>query len=46
MVNQLSQTEDGGIVASGIVLNKEIGLYAARVVALSKMNKDISVVGP
>ena len=30
----------------GIVLNKEIGLYAARIVSLSKMTKDIKVVGP
>jgi len=28
------------------VLNKEIGLYACRLVALSKMTKDIKVVGP
>jgi len=46
MVNQLNQSEDGGIEARGLMLNKECGLYAARIVALSKMNKDIKVVGP
>jgi hypothetical protein len=46
MVNQLNEAEDGGIEARGVVMNKEIGLYAARLVALNKMNKDIKVVGP
>lgn len=46
MVNQLNEAEDGGIEARGIILNKEIGLYAARIVAMNKMNKDLKVVGP
>lgn len=46
MINQLNESEDGGVEARGIVLNKEIGIYAARVVAVSKMNKDIKAVGP
>jgi hypothetical protein len=46
MINQLNESEDGGVEARGIVLNKEIGLYAARVVAVNKMNKDIKAVGP
>jgi hypothetical protein len=29
-----------------VVLNKDVGLYAARLVALSKMSKDLKVVGP
>jgi hypothetical protein len=46
MLNQLNESEDGGIEARGIVLNKQIGLYAARLVALNKMTKDLKVVGP
>ena len=46
MVNQLNESEDGGVEARGVVLNKEIGLYAARVVAVNKMNKDIKAIGP
>ena len=46
MVQSLQKSEDGGVEARGIVLNKDIGLYAARIVALSKMTKDIKVVGP
>ena len=29
-----------------MVLDNTVGLYAARIVALSKMNKDIKAVGP
>ena len=46
MVNQLNQAEDGGIEARGLILNKDVGLYAARLVAINKMTKDIKVVGP
>ena len=46
MVNQLNDAEDGGVEARGVVLNKEIGIYAARIAAVSKMAKDIKVVGP
>jgi hypothetical protein len=46
MINQLNESEDGGVEARGVVLNKEIGLYAARVVAVNKMNKDIKAIGP
>ena len=46
MINQLNESEDGGVEARGRVLNKEIALYAARVVAVNKMNKDIKAIGP
>jgi hypothetical protein len=46
MINQVNQSEDGGVEARGVVLNKDVGLYAARLVALSKMSKDLKVVGP
>ena len=46
MVHQMNEDNDGGVEVRGIVLDKTIGLYAARVVALSKMNRDIKVVGP
>lgn len=46
MINQINEAEDGGVEARGVVLNREIGLYAARLVAANKMNKDIKAVGP
>jgi hypothetical protein len=46
MVNQLNESEDGGIEARGVVLNKEVGIYGARIAAVSKMAKDVKVVGP
>jgi hypothetical protein len=46
MVHQINEDNEGGIEVRGIVLNKEIGLYAARVASLSKMTKDIKVIGP
>ena len=44
--NQLNVAEDQGVEARGIALSKEVGLYAVRIVALSKMKKDIKVIGP
>jgi len=46
MINQLNESEDGGVEARGIVLDKKVALYAARVVAQAKMTKDLKVVGP
>lgn len=46
MVNQMSQTPDGGLEAKGIVLDKKIGLYAARIASLAKLNKDLKTAGP
>jgi hypothetical protein len=46
MINQLTQSSDGGVEARGVVLNKDVGLYAARVASLSKLSKDIKVTGP
>mmetsp|Transcript_4522 Transcript_4522/g.6812 ORF Transcript_4522/g.6812 Transcript_4522/m.6812 type:complete len:256 (-) Transcript_4522:1250-2017(-) len=46
MVNRLSETPDGGVEVCGSVLNKDIGLYAGRIVSLNKMNKDLKAVGP
>jgi len=40
------QTPDEGLEARGVVLNKKIGLYAARIASLSKMSKDLKGVGP
>jgi len=33
MINQVGQSEDGGVDIRGIMLNKEIGLYAASIVS-------------
>lgn len=45
-VHELARTDDGGVVATGTVPDEAAGIYAARVVALSKMQKDLAVVGP
>jgi len=47
MVNHLGQTEDGSVEVRGAVKDpKEVGIYAARIVAQSNMKKEIAVVGP
>lgn len=46
MIHSMSQLPDGGLEARGIVLDKTIGLYAARIASLSKLTKDLKVVGP
>ena len=46
MIHQLNEDNEGGIEVRGTVLNKEIGLYAARVAALNKLGRDVKVCGP
>jgi len=46
MINHLGQTEDGSVEVRGLVLDKNVGLYAARIVATSNMKKEIAVAGP
>jgi hypothetical protein len=46
MIYHMAQTNDGGLEAKGVVLDKKIGLYAARIASLSKLNKDLNIVGP
>lgn len=46
MLSNLSSTEDGSVEVRGTVLDKAVGLYAARIVAASNMKKEIAVVGP
>ena len=46
MVNKLIETPDQGVEVRGIVLNKDVGLYAARIASIAKMNKDVKVIGP
>jgi hypothetical protein len=45
-IYQLHQSEDGGVEARGRMLNREVGIYAASIVASSKMDKDIVAVDP
>jgi hypothetical protein len=45
-INEIHESEDGGVEARGMILDKEVGIYAARVVAVSNMKKDIKAVGP
>ena len=46
MVNQLGQTEEGIVEVRGHALDKNAGLYAARIVAMSNMKKELAVCGP
>jgi hypothetical protein len=55
MINQLSESEDGGVEVRGSMLyipapdqkeNLIVGLYAARIASIKNMKKDIKVVGP
>ena len=46
MVNQLGQTEEGIVEVRGQALDKNAGLYAARIVATSNMKKELAVSGP
>lgn len=46
MINQLTESEEGGVDIRGMMLSSEVGLYAARVVAIKNLKKDIKVVGP
>lgn len=46
MLSNLGATEDGQVEVRGIVLDKAVGLYAARIVAAGNMKKELAVVGP
>ena len=46
VISQLTESEDGGIDVRGIMLSNDAGLYAARIVSIKNMKKDIKVVGP
>ena len=46
MVNQLNETDENGVEIRGMMLSTEVGLYAARIVALKNLKKDIKVMGP
>jgi hypothetical protein len=45
-ISQLTESEDGGVDIRGTMLSNEVGLYAARIVAIKNTKKDIKVVGP
>lgn len=42
----MTESEDGGVDVRGMMLSSEAGIYAARIVAIKNMKKDIKVVGP
>lgn len=46
VISQLTESEDGGVDIRGTMLSSEVGLYAARIVAIKNQKKDIKVVGP
>lgn len=46
MISTISELPDGGVEATGTLLNREVGIYAARIVPLNKLTKELKVVGP
>ena len=49
LINQLHESEDGGVEVRGMMFptsQQDIGLYAARIVAIKNQKKDIKIVGP
>jgi hypothetical protein len=46
VINQIMSNEDEGVRVSGQMLSKTVGLYAGRIVAQSKMDKPLSLIGP
>lgn len=46
VISTLEQAPDGSVVCIGRTVDKEAGIYAARIVALSKLQKDLVVAGP
>ena len=45
-IDYVQPTDDEGVEAKGTQLNRETGIYAARLVKQNKMTKDIVAVGP
>lgn len=49
MVDQMNESEDGGVDIRGMMLSHDAGIYAARIIALKTIKdakKEIKVVGP
>lgn len=46
VITQLIESEDGGVDIRGSMLSSDVGLYAARIVAIKNLKKDIKVAGP
>ncbi len=46
MVQKLSQSEEGAVEVSGLILNTSVGLYAARIANTANLKKDVAIVGP
>lgn len=45
-IKTLTESEEGGIEVRGLMLNHEVGIYAARIIPIKNMKKEIKVVGP
>lgn len=45
-ITQLTESEDGGVDIRGTMLSADVGLYAARIVAIKNQKKDLKLVGP
>ncbi len=46
VISQLTESEDGGVDIRGTMLSADVGLYAARIVSVKNLKKDLKVVGP
>lgn len=46
MISTIIELPDGGVEATGTLLNREVGFYAARIAPLNKLTKELKVVGP
>ena len=49
IINQLHESEEGGVECRGMMIpmpNSDVGLYAARIVSIKNLKKDIKLVGP
>jgi hypothetical protein len=46
MVNVVSESEDGGVDARGMMLTTEMGIYYARIMSIKNMKKALHDIGP
>ena len=50
LISQLLENDEGNVEIRGMMLpqpaGQEVGLYAARIVAIKNLKKDIKLVGP
>lgn len=45
-IKTLTESEEGGIEIRGLMLNNDVGIYAARIIPIKNMKKEVKIVGP